>query len=189
MTMRQWLLAAGLVVASALVVFGNRAGDDEAAQPVARGAGPLGGGPVTAVSAAVPPASGPAAPAGSGQTTPKVYALLERTHLIGAAATPQPRGLFGPQSWAPAAKPAPASSQPSAVAAPVAPALPFTYLGRQVQGGTVQVFLGLGEQILITNVPGQPDPNYRIDAASDKQLRFTYLPLNQTQILSTGASD
>ncbi|MBC7729759.1 MAG: hypothetical protein H7242_19545 [Microbacteriaceae bacterium] len=206
MNPRRLVLGSGLLLAGALAFFGNR--DDAAvdlALPVARGAG----GPP----AAVPALFAPAPPAPARQTATPVTSAAgsalagelpilplrgrqdaadpDREGLRVAGLTlpgrPVP-GLFAALSWrSPAAQTVASGPPPTLV--PTAPALPFRYLGQQIQAGQVEVFLAQGELLHIVRAKTQLDPLYRIDAISPTAISFTYLPLNLAQQLPLGASD
>jgi hypothetical protein len=88
--------------------------------------------------------------------------------------------LFVPRSWEPALAPAaPGAKQ----RASVAPPLPFTYLGRLLDGDRTSVFLARGAQTYSVE-PGQRiDDSYRLEQATAAELTFTYLPLGIRQAL------
>lgn len=68
---------------------------------------------------------------------------------------------------------------------PVAPPAPFNYLGK-LEGSPkgTQVFL-MSNGVLISVVKGEKiNQQWRLDSQDDTTLRLTYLPLNQSQILS-----
>ena len=70
--------------------------------------------------------------------------------------------------------------------APVAPALPFTYLGRMVENDNTVLFLSKQDQSYSVKIAGIVDKNYRVESINDDQVVFTYLPLNIQQTLSFG---
>ena len=181
---RHLLMVGGLALAAALAWFGNRGAESEMAEPVARDTNR-------------PPASAPHPQAVAARTAPlpaelPVLAVFDRASAIAQGRDGQhPERLFASQSWAPAAAAAaPLASAP--VAAPAAPALPFSYIGRQMpggQGGQTEVFLAQGDKVHVVRVHSLLDNTYRVDAISSTAVSFTYLPLNTTQLLSIGASD
>ncbi len=76
----------------------------------------------------------------------------------------------------------------SIVAKPVAaeaPALPFVFVGRYADGRDQQVFLGAGEALYAVRRGDVIDGKYRIDSI-ENEIRITYLPLRQTQVLQIG---
>ena len=125
-------------------------------------------------------------------SAPQMLALLDRSAAASAAATslgasPASRDpMFAARSWAAPAMPARVIAIASA---PAAPALPFIYLGQQRIDGRVEVFLAQGEQVLAVPVKGQIDQSYRVDSVTPTFVKFTYLPLNLPQQLSTGVND
>ena len=70
--------------------------------------------------------------------------------------------------------------------APVAPELPFTYLGRMVENDNTVLFLSKQDQSYSVKIAGIVDKNYRVESINDDQVVFTYLPLNIQQTLSFG---
>ena len=85
---------------------------------------------------------------------------------------------FARRSFAPAGQP----QQAAAPQAPVAPPLPFRYLGKMIEDGKLNVFLARGEESLSVHA-GQKVGEYRIDKVTDSEIVFTYLPLKTKQSL------
>ncbi|MDT8363934.1 MAG: hypothetical protein RQ714_04710 [Nitrosomonas sp.] len=75
-----------------------------------------------------------------------------------------------------------ASKQPPA-AAPVAPPLQITYLGRISHGGVTRVFLAHQDKNHATKVGERIDGLYRLDGIRDDAIELTYLPLGIKQKL------
>ena len=98
--------------------------------------------------------------------------LEERTH-DGARADP-----FAQKSFAPPA----AAAAPPPPAKPTAPPLPFAYLGKVIEDGKLAVFLARGGESLSVK-PGDTLGEYRVDAVTENEIRFTYLPLKTKQSL------
>ena len=84
---------------------------------------------------------------------------------------------FAPKSFAPQQE-----QQPVAQAKPEAPALPFRYLGKLIEDGKLSVFLANGAES-VTAVAGERIGDYRVDAVTENEVRFTYLPLKTKQSL------
>lgn len=103
---------------------------------------------------------------------------------------PQGHQLFRAGSWMQVA-PAPkmlAPPPPPAPEKPVAPPLPFSYLGQYVEDGEVQVLLAFGNRVVTAHMNEIIEASYkvvRIDAAT---ITFLYLPLQQTQTLAIGGA-
>ena len=85
---------------------------------------------------------------------------------------------FAPRSFAPA----PVAEAPARPARREAPPLPFRYLGRMQDGDKLSVFIANGEESLVV-AQGQKIGDYRVDAISEDEIRFTYLPLKTKQVL------
>jgi hypothetical protein len=94
---------------------------------------------------------------------------------------------------APVAAPRPqndvAPVQATAPAAPVAPPLPFRYLGKAVEDGTVTVFVAQGEEHYRARAGEKIGRDYRVDRVTEKAVAFTYLPLRARQSLALPSSD
>lgn len=100
---------------------------------------------------------------------------------------------FGSKNWKPAppvkkvvkSKPmvaAPAPPPPP----PVAPALPFTYLGKMIDGEATTVFLLHRDVSLAVKAGDVINNTYRVEQVTETSLTLTYLPLNAQQQMSLG---
>jgi hypothetical protein len=120
----------------------------------------------------------------SEQSSMTLMELVPRKQLIQGTATSgkTPRDLFTDRSWTPAVRPVAALAPPP----PMAPPVPFTYLGKRLDGQTWQVFLGRADQTFVVSAGSTIDNLYRVDAISPPNLSLTYLPLGQSQSLSIG---
>ncbi|MGD7313799.1 hypothetical protein ACQCSJ_21580, partial [Ralstonia pseudosolanacearum] len=68
---------------------------------------------------------------------------------------------------------------------PSAPALPFVYLGMlNPEAAKPQVFISSGDRLLIVSPGDVIDGVYRFESIAATEARFTYLPLNQRQVMS-----
>lgn len=98
---------------------------------------------------------------------------------------------FAVLNWQPPPAPvravAPPPPPPPPPAAPVAPPLPFSFVGLLEKGGArPQAFLAKGESLLVVGVGDVIDNNtYRVDSLAPQQVVLTYLPLNTVQTLQT----
>ena len=108
--------------------------------------------------------------------------------------TPGPTGQpFATMSWLP---PPPPPPRPVVVAiappaAPVAPPLPFAFVGMVEQGTPKpQAFLSRGEDLLVVAAGDLIDHGtYRIEAMNAGQIVFIHLPTNTRQVITlSGAS-
>lgn len=90
------------------------------------------------------------------------------------------RDLTAPVSASPA-------QGPQAAAAPVAPALPFQYMGEIIDRGKRTLFVLRGEDHY-SLVPGKKiDDQYKVERITDTAVTFTYLPLGVRQNLALPA--
>ena len=183
-TRRWWLWLPLLGTAAWLTLFGDRPADGSAAAlsiPVQR---PAPASPVAPASARVTHPQKP------GPEPEPIEALVIRGELAPSARTvpvsataASGQDLFSPRSWNP---PAPPVSV--VVAAPVAPPLPFVYLGKKIEGEVWEVYLSRAEQTFIARVGQTLDATYRVDSIAPPSLVLTYLPLGQSQTLPIGDS-
>ena len=66
---------------------------------------------------------------------------------------------------------------------PTAPPLPFAYLGKVIEDGKLSVFLARGGENLTVGPGDTIGGEYRVEAVTDSEIRFTYLPLKTKQSL------
>lgn len=86
--------------------------------------------------------------------------------------------LFPPQTWQPPPPPAAKRVEPP----PLAPPLPFHYLGRWKEGGGDVIFLDQGGRVLQARV-GDTLAGWHLDQVGDDALVFTWISLNMRQTL------
>lgn len=95
--------------------------------------------------------------------------------------------LFPEQTWYVPPPPPPPPPAPPPPPPPQAPALPFAYMGRWDEAGTVTYYLARGGAKPVSVRPGEIlDGVWRLEPTTGRTLSFTYLPLNQTRSLQTG---
>ena len=129
-----------------------------------------------------------------GSTTPSAGAPLARSLLLLAHRVVDQTAadsLFAVHSWyvAPPPPPPPVVTAPVAPAQPVAPPLPYQFIGTYQPNGQPQVlFLSNGDRVYDVHVGDTLDNTYSIDSFSNGVLVFTYKPLNQKQELVAGAT-
>lgn len=120
-----------------------------------------------------------------------ILALTHTEAATAAVAADQPDAiksgrtgnLFPRRSWAPPPPIVPPAPPPN----PVAPPLPFKYLGQITEEGeTPQVFLEYAGRQIHPRMGETINGTYRIEAITDVNIQFVYLPLNEAQILTTG---
>lgn len=93
--------------------------------------------------------------------------------------------VFGGHTWYVPPPPAPVVYAPPAK--PVAPPLPFTYLGRFVEsGGKPVYYLVKGDRAYDVRIGETLDGTYTLDGDDNGSLLFTYLPLKERQSLGVG---
>lgn len=98
-------------------------------------------------------------------------------------------GLFESKSWyaPPVVQPAPAYV-PSVQSA--TPSLPFTFIGRMIDGNEVTLFLAKNDQQYIVKESDVLDGIYRIEKIGEGEAVLTYLPGNiqQTLLFNTSSA-
>jgi hypothetical protein len=67
------------------------------------------------------------------------------------------------------------------------PPLPFTYLGKVIEDGKLQVFLGRGDDSYSVARGAKIGKEYRVDKVTESSVTFTYLPLQTKQVLDIPA--
>jgi hypothetical protein len=98
-------------------------------------------------------------------------------------------GLFQSKSWyTPPPQPQAPSLQVSSLPPPPppppsAPQLPFTFIGRMIDGSDVTLFLTNNNQQYSVKLSDVLDGSYRVDKITDKSAVLTYLPMNIQQEL------
>ena len=88
---------------------------------------------------------------------------------------------FAQKSFAPPEAKAPEHAAPPPK--PTAPPLPFAYLGRVIEDGKLSVVLARGGENLAVSPGDTIGGEYRVDAVTESEIRFTYLPLKTQQSL------
>lgn len=94
-------------------------------------------------------------------------------------------GLFESKSWY-APPPVPKVAVPAYVPPPqpTAPALPFTFIGRMLDGNEVIVFILKNDRNYTVKEKDVLDDTYRVDKIGESEAVLTYLPTNTQQTLS-----
>lgn len=196
MRARHILLTLGLAVAAWLALFGDKTPAPDIAEPVARkntsvGTSPSAGNSQTisaSAASAYSSASNNRAAKKAG-VTPVILTLIDRDALIGSTRSEkQADQLFTSQSWTPPPPPPPKVVE-LPPPAPVAPPLPFSFLGKKIEDGKWEVYLTRNDQTFIVRAQTVIENTYRIDAITPPILTLTYLPLNQIQTLTIGGTD
>ena len=198
MNVRQAALFASVAIAAWLAFFGDKTPASEIAEPASRpesAAVAVAGAPgmtpkplqtsATVLAASAERAAGERA----GERAPVILALQERDTLIRDGRNAQQLDtLFNSQSWTPA-PPAPPKMKKLPPPPPVAPPLTLTYLGKKLEDGVWEVYLGRAEKTFIVRAQSVIEGNYRVDSIIPPTLSLTYLPLKQVQRLTIGGTD
>jgi hypothetical protein len=92
--------------------------------------------------------------------------------------------LFAARSWQPAV----AAPVQRAVDAPVAPPLPFRYLGKMLSDGEVTAFVAQDSRTHLLR-RGDMLASYKVIDITPERMTLLYVPLNQTQQLSFGSAN
>jgi hypothetical protein len=93
--------------------------------------------------------------------------------------------IFAPRSWQPAPPPPPKPAAP-VDARPTVPSLPFVYAGQlgDPQTGKLIIYLTRGDTVHTVSTGDVIDESYRIEAITDRQVTFVYLPMKAQQTLA-----
>jgi hypothetical protein len=170
-TRGKWLTAIAALVAG-YVVWGPK--DSDSVEPARTGASPA-------------PHAAHVATVSSALVARSLVALAHRVVEQSASGS-----LFAVHSWYVAPPPPPpvaASTAPLEPPQPVAPPLPFTYMGSYAPNGAAPVFfLTQGDRVFDVHVGDTLDGTYTVDSFTNGQLVFTYKPLNTQQQLMTGGA-
>lgn len=75
---------------------------------------------------------------------------------------------------------------PPPLAKPVAPPLPFLYLGKLIEDGEPRVFLNHQGKHLIAKVGDVINGTYSVEEIAGGRMTFLYQPLKEKQLLSIG---
>jgi hypothetical protein len=127
------------------------------------------------------------ASAGNASTHAISETSSDRLAALRAPLTPEAKNdPFSVQSWLPPPPPPPAPVVAVVQEAPpTAPPLPFSYLGTLNQNkDKPQVFLANGEQLVIVSPGDVIDGRYRFESIAVTGAVFTYLPLNEKQVMT-----
>lgn len=186
MTRRHMIMAAALVIAAWLALFGDNTPNTGISEPTVR---TNTGARTSGTSGA---ANNPTASNASGDKAKHssfILPLQNREQLMGGAHAANASGaLFNSQSWTPPPPPPPPAPPPP-MAAPSAPPLPFVFLGKKVEDGKWEVYLARGDQPYVARVKTIIEGTYRIDSITSTVLSMTYLPLQQVQTINIGGID
>jgi len=91
---------------------------------------------------------------------------------------------FLPQLPPPPPPPPPAPPPPP----PSAPPPPFTYVGKKLEDGHWEVYLGTADATLVARAGQALDPQYRVVSITPPTMVLLYLPMNEKQTLQIGPS-
>jgi hypothetical protein len=120
------------------------------------------------------------------EKSPSLGVLISRNQLIPNTADgfKVKRDLFAIQDWTPELL----FSMPTnaMLEVPVVPPLPFTYIGKKLEQGVWEVFLGLGDKTLVVRSESTIENLYRIDEIIPPHMTLTYLPMGVRQSLLIG---
>ena len=185
--MRKWILAAG----AATVALAWFAPDDDVVPPAAATprAQPAVVATVATVATGAIDATGAAMPAAA--QAPAIPPELQIQRRIDGE---EAGNLFGgaeppPAPLKPAAARADVAPVAPAQAAAGAPALPFQFLGSYRDGGQTAYLLQADGQDIVARIGDTLAGGYRLDAARDGVLSFTYLPDHRSMTLATGEAN
>ncbi|KWC53547.1 hypothetical protein [Burkholderia ubonensis] len=176
------MLVAASPAPSPRAAFGHLHSDGAPARPVAGHRAP----PSRAIAQAASAAAAASAASGArvDAPTPAATPREKLAALRAPVSVESANDPFTASSWLPP-PPVEAPLPAARPAPPTAPPVPFTYVGElDAKADKPQVFLSNGDQLLIVSPGDVIDGQYRVDAVSASNVVLTYLPLNQTQVVS-----
>ncbi|MDN7922127.1 hypothetical protein [Burkholderia gladioli] len=172
------IVMAALFAACALVlVFTHHDADDELVEATPRPAQP-------SVAQAAPRGADAERGAAAAPGTVAIAAIRARAERGDAGA----HALFNTLMLAPPL-PSAAPAQVDVPPLPNTPAMPFTYLGKQLANGHWEVYLARGDDTLIVHEQMVIDGTYKVDAIAPPNLTLVYLPQKLVQTLDIGSAD
>ena len=164
-SLRWTLLAAGLLGAGGLLLFGNR--NDERQGEVVQAAAPVGD-----------------RPRSGRESNLEILELQTRN-----GSSESLKSIFAAAFVPPPPRPVKAAlPPPPPPPAPTAPPLPFTFIGKRFDGARWEVFVNRGEQTLILRAGQTIDTSYRVESIQPPRMVLTYLPLDEKQTLHIGGT-
>ena len=89
--------------------------------------------------------------------------------------------LFSEHTWV-----VPVKKPPPAPVVPTAPPNPFKYLGKQLSGNEIKVFLSEGERTWVVQEQSALGQQYKVETIRPPRLTLVYLPLNIRQDIVIG---
>jgi hypothetical protein len=97
---------------------------------------------------------------------------------------------FSAMSWyvPPPPPPPPPPPKPVPPPPPTAPPMPFSFLGRYMEGQKLTILLVRGDRMYTVAEGEVIDNTYRVERLNGEQVELTYLPLNIKQTISTGGT-
>lgn len=136
----------------------------------------------------------PEKPQDSGIVLTHPRATVESSHVVPPVAANTPPAKFKLAHRLPIteaitdlfAAPSSVTQESSEPAAQTAPPLPFAYIGKMVENGQAKVFLQEGETLYGIKLGEKLGTNYQVTSINNDQIKFLYLPLKITQIMSIG---
>jgi len=175
---QRWLIIGGLLLATLAAGFMI---DDEPVQENAKRKHGASAKPVASASAKASPRSS----ANNKAAEPASVPLSFPEQLGATTAEEGEEKVIDPfrnKSWFVAPPPPPPAK-------PVAPPLPFQYLGKISEGSETRVFLHHQGKYLIAKAGDVIDGIYRVEEIAGNRMTLLYQPLKEKQVLSIGAGN
>jgi hypothetical protein len=165
------MVFAGCALAASFVIENDRAPATQRAEPAARG------------KAAAAPAPRTQVP----RNAPEAAADLDVSGLYRASPAELESNPFSPPKPPPPRPSPPRRQVVEAPPKPTAPPLPFRLLGQMIDDGTATLFLTQGSQSYSVKAGDTINDQYRLEAVTESQATFMYLPLQERQVLVIGS--
>jgi hypothetical protein len=175
---RQWQLFGALVLTLGATAWS--ALQDPDAEVAARSPAPA---PRAGMAATAPRPAAPRIPLNA-----EASAASDRLPELPDATVRVPLAEVGADFAAPISFRPPPVSTPMPKRMPMAPPLPFRYVGAIDDGGTRRALLMEGEQLRVVAGGDEIDGRYRVERVGEAGIDFLYLPLKQRQSLTLSRS-
>ena len=118
------------------------------------------------------------------KTTTELLPVLSLDNLKARGLGDMKTDLFVTKSWYVPPPPPPQQPPPK----PTPPPLPFTFIGRMIEGNHAAVFVSIQDRNQVVRVGDVIQSAWRVDAIEPTRMKLTYLPLNENQYLALGAA-
>lgn len=108
--------------------------------------------------------------------------IAQPLQIVSRSFGPVSQNMFSMQTWAPPVAKSKKQARPI-VPPPVAPPIPFSYLGKIEEDGKAEYFVMQQNKLFNLKIGQQVQGQWRLDSEDAQYLNWTFLPLKLTQTL------